>query len=201
MGESIYTTITVGGRAGARVLAALGELLADQFENVDDTDGRKVATGERNYGNADEVEEFCMDHDLPYVLTWCAGREFSAGGHAWRPGMTAAEEIDANEDGNPVMTLVDLRAAHANGATLMDVIAKLECGNPDNLPALELDPDAAEVVIWAAPYDAEKTPEALGYFTLAEAAAKLGIPAEEITKTLDDEGKLDTSAFHAEWEA
>lgn len=90
MGNWIYTDITIGGTVSAATAKELRELLDAEMDGDGGPEivgGHLFACGQRNYGNADEVEDFCQEHGLPYVFTWEDGGDFGPGGHAWRPGM------------------------------------------------------------------------------------------------------------------
>ncbi|AEI71131.1 hypothetical protein [EBPR siphovirus 5] len=59
------------------------------------------------------------------------------------------------------------------------------------------EPDA-DIVIWPLPYDADAAPEALGYYTLAEACELLRKPDAEIEWALNHAGFIDANGYHAE---
>ena len=138
MGEWVHTEICIGGTASANVADELATLLAVEFSEVDQPEASRHwlhAHGQRNYGNADEVEEFCQEHGLAYVLSWSAASgAFDAGSHAWRPGMEDAAELAATDDGDPSAPLAELKRDYAAGKTLADVIAALQVGDASTLP-------------------------------------------------------------------
>lgn len=146
MGEYVCTTMVIGGRVTRATLEALAEQADDAFGGVELDDvlcavrngSRLVVDGERNYGNADEMEAFCIKHELAYHLSWCAAPgALGAGAHYWRPGM--AEPIDAtmDDDGHPVLNAVELRRYITDGKTLDDAIADLVAADSDATPILE----------------------------------------------------------------
>lgn len=147
MGNWIYTDITIGGTVSADIAKELRALLEAEFDGENSGEivgGHLFACGQRNYGNADEVEDFCFDHGLPYVLTWEDGGDFGPGGHAWRQGMEKAIPFDGKD--GPGISLADLRGAAAGGASLADVIAQLSIADASTLPPYveEAGPDAYE---------------------------------------------------------
>lgn len=155
MGEYVWTQIVIGGKATRAVADELETLLSDQFhEQAEMVGAHMVASGERNYGNADDVEAFCQEHDLPYVLTWAAaGGCFDSGSHAWRPGMEDAAEFTATEAGDASVTLAELRRDHEAGVTLAEIISRLSVADSDTLPPFEVEPgDVAD-----APSDVPKS--------------------------------------------
>lgn len=135
MGEWVHTDICIGGTASETVAEELVALLAADFSEVHQPETERHwlhAFGERNYGNADEVEEFCQRHGLPYVLSWSSCSAFEAGMHAWRPGMEEAEQFDGDE--LPAMGLRELEREARAGKTLADVIAAMSIGDAKSLP-------------------------------------------------------------------
>lgn len=145
MGEYVWTQIVIGGKATRAVADELQTLLEETFpEGAEDVGGHMVASGERNYGNADEAEAFCQANALPYVLTWAAaGGCFDSGSHAWRPGMEAAAEFTATESGDASISLPELRRDHEAGVTMAEIIARLAVADSDTLPPFEVEPHDA----------------------------------------------------------
>lgn len=137
MGEYVWTDINIGGKVSASVAAELREMLDAEFGDAEAeiVGAHLYAGGERNYGNADEVESFCQEHGLPYVLTWAAASGcFDAGSHAWRPGMEQAAEVSATDDGDPSAPLAYLKHEASKGRTLADIIEELSIGDVSALP-------------------------------------------------------------------
>ena len=133
MGQSVYVDIVIGGNASAEVGIDLREMLEADFGSVTTRQGGQLcAEGYRNYGNADEAEEFCRENGLSYVLTWASCSEFEAGGHAWRPGMEDVFEFEGGD--TPARSLDELRRDAAAGKTLADVIDALLVGDASTLP-------------------------------------------------------------------
>lgn len=135
MGEWVHTDICIGGTASEAVAEELVALLAADFSAFDKPEAERHwlhAHGQRNYGNADEVVEFCQRHGLPYVLSWSSCSAFESGMHAWRPGMERAEEFDGDE--LPAMGLRELEREARAGKTLADVIAAMSIGDAKSLP-------------------------------------------------------------------
>lgn len=135
MGEWVHTEICIGGNASATVAEELATLLAAEFSETDQPEAERHwlhAHGQRNYGNADEVEEFCQEHGLAYVLTWSSCSAFDAGMHAWRPGME--EAADFGGDDLPTMGLRELEREAKAGKTLADVIQAMSIADAKALP-------------------------------------------------------------------
>lgn len=175
MGEYVWVDISIGGNATAEIDAALCEMLTNDLgESGPEMIGAHLyAGGQRNYGNADEIETFCQENGLSYVLTWgAAGGCFDAGSHAWRPGMEAAAEFSATDDGDPSVPLAQLKRDLAAGVTLAQIVESLSIGDAANLPAYEVGPgestDAPHDATDAAPA-APQTSEALAALENAEA--------------------------------
>jgi hypothetical protein len=144
MGEYVWTMVTIGGKASPEAIEGLKVLAESYFEEGDVQEALTDRTsltlqGTRNYGNADETEELCQNHGLPYVLSWAAQPGcFESGIHYWRPGMEAAGEVSATDNGNPSIDLSELMKAAEEGKTLADVIEGLAGADPAAIPPLEL---------------------------------------------------------------
>lgn len=132
MGEYVHTDITIGGTVSAEVAAELREVLGADFEEISESGARLYASGQCNYGNADDTEAFCQEHGLPYVLTWASCGAFDSGMHAWRPGMEAAADFEGDED--PAITLAGLKHDAKAGKSLADIIEALSIGDASTLP-------------------------------------------------------------------
>lgn len=148
MGNWIYTDITIGGTVSVDVAKELRALIEAEFDGENSGEivgGHLFACGQRNYGNADEVEDFCVENGLPYVLTWEDGGDFGPGGHAWRPGMEKAFPFDGKD--GPGISLVELKRDADAGKTLAEIIEALSIGDASTLPPYveEAGPDAYEI--------------------------------------------------------
>lgn len=151
MGNWIYTDITIGGTVSADVAKELRALLEAEFDGENSGEivgGHLFACGQRNYGNADDVEDFCVENGLPYVLTWEDGGDFGPGGHAWRPGMEKAFPFNGKD--GPGISLVELKRDADAGKTLAEIIEALSIGDASTLPpyieeAGDDDADAGQV--------------------------------------------------------
>ena len=140
MGQSVYVEIVIGGNASAEVGIDLREMLEADFGSCEtNRAGRLSAEGYRNYGNADEGEDFCRENGLSYVLTWASCSEFEAGGHAWRPGMENVLEFEGGD--SPLLSLAELRRDAAAGKTLADLIEALSVGDVSTLPPYVEEPE------------------------------------------------------------
>lgn len=132
MSEAVHTGITIGGKASPEVAHKLRALLADHFggSNVIDT---LYASGLRDGGNADQVEDYCQRHNLPYVLIWAGNAgSIEAGSHAWRPGL--GQVVSGADAISPISTLDKLKLALKIGRTVSDIVDELQIGNPGTLP-------------------------------------------------------------------
>lgn len=132
MAAHVSTLITIGGNASSEVAHNLRELLVDMFGDHHH-EGALRSRGVRPYGNADEAEEFCQEHDLPYVLEWAEQGGVEAGSHAWRPGMEKVAAL-TSDDAGPTITLAKLKLALAEGRALADLVAELAIGDTSTLP-------------------------------------------------------------------
>ena len=134
MGNWIYCDITIGGKASAATGKELRALLKAQFDGdgPETTNSCLFASGQRNYGNADEVEDFCIEHGLPYVLTWEDGGDFGPGGNAWRPGKQGPLAFEGKN--SPCVSLADLQRDAEAGKTLADIIEALSIADASTLP-------------------------------------------------------------------
>lgn len=148
MSQDIWTSIEVGG--------SLPEQLRDDFETAFENDfsegdnpsdeidealqqGKKLSvSGFVNYGDPDEVTEFCREHDLPYSYT-CedGGGEWNACGTYWAPGMEKEANFDCADDGQPVLYVSEIRERLANG-TLAEHLDKVENYAGKAIPPLTL---------------------------------------------------------------
>lgn len=134
MASPVYTQITIGGTTAPAIAEELRKLLVDQFGTFEQKE-RMASRGIRNYGNADEVEDFCFQHKLPFVLSWAEQSGVEAGMRAWRPGLGNVAKFSANSNGVPAVSLTYLKAAQKQNFTLASLIASLEIGDPSTLPA------------------------------------------------------------------
>lgn len=125
MGEYVWTTVEIGGPITKQNLAKLDELAFVDPVLV----GKEpvLFEGEVNYGNPEEVRDFCREHGLTYRITWaCQPGQFDAGIQYWAPGMEKEREIGCDDNGDPVLSLKELKALQKAGATLAAVISAME---------------------------------------------------------------------------
>ena len=151
MGEYVWTSISVGGKATRKVWDELFEM-CDWAEQCDDLDcfasgadtGYITFQGMRNYGNADEVDEFCRDHGLTYLRHWgSAGGVFNSGAEFYSPS-GGVKQIETNDDGEPVAPLGWLERKMKDGASLGDITAELLAASIHAVPALEIVAEAPQ---------------------------------------------------------
>ncbi|HPG04954.1 MAG TPA: hypothetical protein P5256_00425 [Beijerinckiaceae bacterium] len=149
MGEYVWTVLKIGGAATQPTLEKLQELLDEEFGGGDnETDvvmecvtARSLiqAGGQRNYGNVDEILAFCQDHNLTVWASWDAAPGcFDAGIQYWKPGMIDVADASSNDDGEPCLTVDQLRTKLAEGATLEQVIDELALAESAAVPPIEL---------------------------------------------------------------
>jgi len=142
MGEYVGVTMNVGGTVSTdtyRELVEMAKASRLDFDAGAAAEAGKpvVFWGNRNYGNADEMEEFCRDNNLPYVLAWDAATgAFSGGAHYWQPGMKEPGECMADDAGVPVVSLPDLRRYLESGVSLAWVVAAFDPADHNRLPPL-----------------------------------------------------------------
>lgn len=150
MGEYVWCTMDIGGKlTEATAWAIQNDFSTGYFFDGDSESavecmkagGSVNLRGERNYGNADELEVFCQERGLSYNFYWSgASGSFNPGLHYWRPGMEGAKDWETNDDGDIVLTHGALARAAQDGRTLADLVNEYAL---PALPPLELDPDAA----------------------------------------------------------
>lgn len=162
MGEYVMTTVTVGGTVPHDVIeTGLVEAVAEHFRALEDfsdlseliedalVEGTSVTfQGGCNFGKADSLDEFCRRHGLSYQRAWVSALgQFEAGLEYWRPGMRTPVEEAADEGGEPIITLRDLKAVQRKRGTLGKVIARLQRASALAVPPLAIGasngPDAA----------------------------------------------------------
>lgn len=148
MGEWIWSSIKVGGKATREVWEELIELVADDIDNgVEDgcldldevvaSKGCIEASGETNYGGGGRVPEFCQANGLTYVLTSDWKYEHAACVQTWQPGWEKPvyREIDSASD--PIIGLSALRSALKAGKSLADIVAEVSVGEVE-MPPVEI---------------------------------------------------------------
>ena len=115
MGEYVWTSIVIGGKLSRKTadkLAEFEEEFEEEFEDsgdVADAIKQKYAVcfqGEVNYGNPEELIDFCQKHKLAYNVCWAAKcGAFGSGMIYWFPDMKEPVEVDADEDSRAVITM------------------------------------------------------------------------------------------------
>lgn len=143
MGEYVWTTFTIGGkmtRETAEDLHDLGNSFSEQDNGSpwEPEDDAKTVTyaGEVNYGNLDDMEAECQSAGVPYTLSWSgAAGVFSAGVKCWHPGMESADEMSADDDGEPLATALEIKTAHEAGK-IPELIERMR--RFVNLPPIEI---------------------------------------------------------------
>ena len=148
MTEMIYTTATIGGRLRRKHAEEIADIINGSF--CDLYNGGKTLeeiveaaaaserfsiSGQVNFGNPGDLRTYLQAKRLPYVITYCAGGEFTAGGYAYRHG-SGEIEFEANDDGVPSLTLTTLKVRAAEGHSLQSVIRTIENCQHENVPAI-----------------------------------------------------------------
>jgi hypothetical protein len=95
--------------------------------------GHDLAGGEA-YGLQEKLQEW----GVPYVASWEPGGEYGAGVKTWRPGMGDYDSTWADEDGNALVSLYNLRQYLEKGQTIADVLQEFEIFDPRTLPPLKI---------------------------------------------------------------
>lgn len=148
MAEMTYTTVSIGGRIRMKHAEEIADIINGSFSelfndgktleeitNAAKAGERFTIAGQVNYGNPEELRSYLATKRLPYVITYCAGREFNAGGYAYRRGRDEVE-FEANEDGDPTVTLRDLQLHAKAGRSLKAVIKTIENCQHESVPAI-----------------------------------------------------------------
>lgn len=150
MGEYVMTTITIGGllpgEAGATALIAAATAYyaeADTLVREALAAGRHVDLEDlQDHGRTPDLDAFCRANGLAYQRAWVSQiGQFEAGLEYWQPGMDQPVEEAADEGGEPIIALAELRRCHRGGETLTSVVARLGPGGvglraaPDPRPA------------------------------------------------------------------
>ncbi|MFY9294863.1 MAG: hypothetical protein WAP03_29895 [Methylorubrum rhodinum] len=156
MGEYVMTTVTIGGTVPHDVIeTGLVEAVAEHFRTLEDfsdlgelieealLEGTSVTfQGECNCGKTDSLDAYCRRHGLSYQRAWTSALgQFEAGLEYWRPGMNQPAEEAADEGGEPVITLRELRAfQRKRGTTLAKLVARMSRASALAVPPLTIAP-------------------------------------------------------------
>lgn len=147
MGEYVMTTITIGGllpgEAGAAALIAAATAYyaeADSLVREALAAGRHVDLEDlQDRGQTPDLDAFCRVHGLAYQRAWVSQLGvFEAGLEYWQPGMDRPVEEAADEGGEPMIALAELRRCHRAGETLSGVVARLARAESACVPPLIL---------------------------------------------------------------
>jgi hypothetical protein len=157
MAEMTWTTMHIGGALPASKIEELIDLLdcfSDAQEKPDDESDLRdnirenkslLLQGQVNYGNPEELVNFCQDNKLPYWLHFAHGYEWDPGIQIWHPDFPKVLECAASEQGYaPVIELAMLRANLKNGSTLADVVGGLEVYTSERCPPMTIIEDVKE---------------------------------------------------------
>lgn len=118
------------------------------IDEVAEAIGEAIAKGEKtlffcanevNYGNLDEVEAACAEHDVAYSYSWDAGSGYGAGTKAFVPGR---ETIETSSDGaHATVELAKLQKALKAADPLTAVraiVEEAEIADGQRLPPLSM---------------------------------------------------------------
>ncbi len=150
MGEYVMTTITIGGllpgEAGAAALIAAATAYyaeADSLVREALAAGRHVDLEDlQDRGQTPDLDAFCRAHGLAHQRAWVSQLgQFEAGLEYWQPGMDRPVEEAADEGGEPMIALAELRRCHRAGETLSGVVARLARAESTAVPPLILVPE------------------------------------------------------------
>lgn len=151
MGEYVMTTISIGGLLPGEVAAGALIVAAQAYYSEADTLVREaLATGRhvdledlQDRGQTPDLDAFCRANGLAYQRAWISQiGQFEAGLEYWQPGMDQPVEEAADEGGEPMIALAELRRCHRAGETLSGVVARLARAESAAVPPLILVPEA-----------------------------------------------------------
>lgn len=148
MSTETYTTMRIGGALPRNLINELNGRIDEEFfgrtddcrdiNAVAEAGDRLVISGFTGWANADALVAFCVDHDLQYHLSWEGDTDGDAGAQYWNPSMEKPVELNADSDGEPVITLVDLEKAFAGEETIEQVVERMRPGSADRVPPLTI---------------------------------------------------------------
>ncbi len=141
MGEWVWTSVVVGGKATREVWEKLAEMCPDERqEDIDWCANLRCpfwSEGTVNNADTEDVREFCRAHGLTYRVN-------DQGLHgelpcqlSWRPGMKHEHGCFTDCEYNPYITLRELEEATAAGYTMAQVIRHLSAGEFE-VPPIEI---------------------------------------------------------------
>jgi hypothetical protein len=149
MAEMIYTVASIGGRITRKHAQEIADIVDVEFDDMYNEDtslnmildaaakGDHVTfAGQVNFGEPDELRAYLRRKRLPHVVTYNAGGEFNAGGYVSRAGKDRFFEAD--NEGDPVVSLVTLKKAAGEGQGLKSLIRSIEACRHENVPAVVL---------------------------------------------------------------
>jgi hypothetical protein len=123
MTEMTWTRMTIGGGRPLteRQIEALAEALQSEFYDTDTegaageiercfVDGKALEfSGNVNFGNPERVCALCQGFGLTYSYRYEAGYEWTAGGKYWSPECSDELDFDADNNGEPMLSLAEVR--------------------------------------------------------------------------------------------
>jgi hypothetical protein len=147
MAEMVWTTITIGGRMTQQTADALQAMIDEehweQGEDVKNGETLVLATN-LNYGNHEELDAFAEKHGLDYLRHWCAqSGVFDAGVTRYFAAQKTWDEIQADDNNEPVIGIQAFNKMLADGMTPTDIRKWLESFRDKSIPKIEIVEPAA----------------------------------------------------------
>ncbi|MEW6048300.1 MAG: hypothetical protein AB1609_17795 [Bacillota bacterium] len=128
MAERIPATLWVGGsitREQYEEIKRLIEQEGDPFCSEVSPDSLVCRTGGALWGEFEDLEQYLVQHGIPFNRHTEAKYEYDATLRVFRPGVLD-EEVPANQDGNIVVLAEDIRQAIAATTAREDLVHRLE---------------------------------------------------------------------------
>ncbi|MDI6824662.1 MAG: hypothetical protein QME87_09955 [Bacillota bacterium] len=128
MAERIPATLRVGGsitREQYEEIKRLIEQEGDPFLSMVEPDSLVCEADDAPWGRFEELEEYLVQHGIPFDRHTEAKYEYDAVLRVFRPG-ALDEEVPANQDGNIVVLAEDIRQAIAATKTRKALVHRLE---------------------------------------------------------------------------
>jgi hypothetical protein len=118
--EPIGMNIEIGGNLPANLILEFLNVLRDNLADLTGPCTEKSLRAESgkssikwfavpNYGECDEVKEFCRKHDLSYIHHIEAKYEYDAELHVWTPDMKEELDLNSTQDGEVMVNATAVR--------------------------------------------------------------------------------------------
>lgn len=136
MGEPVWTTFKIGGKATKAIWDQLEELADGMFEESSKDLGWQ---GMRNFGQTAELQNFCIANKLTFHTHWAAAAgSFDSGIEYWNPSLESVESACSNDDGEPVVSVSFLTRALDSGRKFENIMKDLQAACVERVPAVEI---------------------------------------------------------------